>query len=57
MVLAAVVVLLVLVTLFLAFVGFFGRFPEEWEWAGITLAAVGLVMAAPCGGVITVILV
>lgn len=47
MVLAAVVVLFVLVTLFLAFVGFFGRFPEEWEWAGIILAAVGLVTTAP----------
>lgn len=47
MVSAAVIVLFVLVALFLAFVGFFGRFPEEWEWAGIILAALGLVMTAP----------
>ena len=44
---AAVVVLFVLLVLFFAFAGFFGTFPEEWEWAGITLAAVGLVMATP----------
>lgn len=47
MVLAIVIALFFLVVVFLAFVGVFGRFPDQWEWVGIIFAAVGLVMAAP----------
>lgn len=31
----------------IALAGFFGRFPDNWEWIGIVLAGVGLVMAVP----------
>lgn len=47
MVSAIILVVVFLAALFLAFVGVFGRFPDEWEWVGIMFAAVGLVMAAP----------
>ena len=40
-------VLIALVILLLAFVGVFGRFPDNWEWVGIILAGVGLAMASP----------
>ncbi len=36
-----------LLCLFLAFWGFFGRFPDEWEWVAVVLSAVGLVMSSP----------
>jgi len=30
-----------------AFVGVFGRFPDNWEWVGIVLAGWGIAMATP----------
>ncbi len=46
-VLIAAIVLFVLAILCLAFIGIFGRFPDEWEWVGIVLAGVGIAMATP----------
>ena len=40
-------VLLALVILVLAFVGVFGRFPDNWEWVGIVLAGGGIAMGTP----------
>ena len=40
-------VIIVLAILCLAFIGIFGRFPDEWEWVGIVLAGVALAMATP----------
>jgi len=40
-------ILLALVILVIAFVGVFGRFPDNWEWVGIVLAGWGIVMGAP----------
>jgi hypothetical protein len=42
-----VLVLIALVVLVLAFVGAFGRFPDNWEWVGIVLAGIGLAMTSP----------
>ena len=41
------IVIIVLAILCLAFIGIFGRFPDEWEWVGIVLAGVALAMATP----------
>lgn len=41
------IVLVVLGLFSLALRGFFGRFPDNWEWIGIILAGVGLAMGAP----------
>jgi hypothetical protein len=46
-VLVAVIVFFVLAILCLAFIGIFGRFPDEWEWVGIVLAGVAIAMATP----------
>ena len=46
-VLVVAIVLFVLAILCLAFIGIFGRFPDEWEWAGIVLAGMGIAMATP----------
>ena len=40
-------VIIVLAILCLAFIGIFGRVPDEWEWVGITLAGVAIAMATP----------
>ena len=40
-------VIVVLAILCLAFIGIFGRVPDEWEWVGIVLAGVALAMATP----------
>lgn len=42
-----ILVIVVLVIVCLAFIGIFGRFPDEWEWVGIVLAGLGLAMATP----------
>lgn len=42
-----VLIIVVLVILCFSFVGIFGRFPDEWEWVGIILAGVGIVIATP----------
>ena len=41
------IILFVLGFLLLAFRGFFGMFPDSWEWVGIVLAGVGLIMSIP----------
>jgi hypothetical protein len=41
------IILIILGILFFALGGFFGRFPDNWEWVGIVLAGVGLAMATP----------
>ncbi len=38
------IVFIVLGALLFAFQGFFGRFPDNWEWVGIVLAWVGIAM-------------
>ena len=45
--LVATIVLFILAIVCLAFIGIFGRFPDEWEWVGIVLAGVGIAMATP----------
>ncbi len=40
-------VIVVLAILCLAFIGLFGRYPDEWEWVGIVIAGVMLAMATP----------
>ena len=45
--LVAIIVAIVLVILCLAFIGIFGRVPDEWEWVAIVLAGVGIVMVTP----------
>ncbi len=40
-------VIIVLAIICLAFIGIFGRFPDEWEWVGIVLAGVALTMVTP----------
>lgn len=47
MVLSGVIVLLILAIAIMAFLGIFGRFPDNWEWFGIILATMGLVMSTP----------
>ena len=46
-VLLVVILILTLAILCLAFIGIFGRFPDEWEWVGIVLAGIGMAMATP----------
>ena len=46
-VLVALVIIVVLAILSLAFIGIFGRYPDEWEWVGIVLAGVAITMATP----------
>lgn len=41
------IILIILGILFFALGGFFGRFPDNWEWVGIALAGAGLAMATP----------
>jgi hypothetical protein len=45
--LVVVIVAVVLVILCLAFIGIFGRFPDEWEWVAIVFVGVGIAMTAP----------
>lgn len=45
--LLVILVIILLGLLCLAFVGIFGRYPDEWEWIGVILAGVGLAMATP----------
>ena len=40
-------ILIFLGVLFLALKGAFGTFPDNWEWVGIAMAGVGIVMATP----------
>lgn len=47
MVLLLAIILILLGILVFALRGFFGVFPDSWEWTGIVLAGVGIVMAAP----------
>lgn len=47
MLLASGISLTLLVALFFAFWGFFGRFPDQWEWAGFVVGGVGVVMGTP----------
>ncbi len=42
-----IIILFALAILVLAFVGVFGRFPDNWEWVGIILAGWGIAMGAP----------
>ena len=42
-----VIILIIFVILCLAFIGIFGRFPDEWEWVSIVLAGVAITMATP----------
>ncbi len=44
-----IIILFALTIFVLAFVGVFGRFPDNWEWVGIVLAGWGLAMGAPSG--------
>ena len=41
------IVLVLLGALILAFRGFFGSFPDSWQWVGIVLAAVGIMVGVP----------
>ena len=45
--LLVILVIIILALLCLAFVGIFGRFPDEWEWVVVIIAGVGLAMATP----------
>ncbi|MBA7589836.1 hypothetical protein ES708_31928 [subsurface metagenome] len=45
--LVAAIVIFMLAIVCLAFIGIFGRFPDEWEWVGIVLAGVGIAMVTP----------
>src|SRR4030042_7069739 len=42
-----ITILVALAILVLAFVGVFGRFPDNWEWVGIVLAGWGIAMGTP----------
>lgn len=44
---AAIIVICILAILYIAFIGIFGRFPDEWEWVGIVFAGVAIAMATP----------
>jgi len=46
-VLVAGIVAIILAILCLAFIGIFGRVPDEWEWVVIVLAGVGIIMTTP----------
>ena len=41
------IILIVLALILLAMRGVFGGFPAQWEWVGIVLAGVGILMASP----------
>jgi len=41
------IILIILGLLVFALRGFFGAFPDNWEWVGIVLAGVGLAMSVP----------
>ncbi len=43
----AIILVITLFVLVLAFRGIFGEFPDEWQWAGIILAGLALTMAMP----------
>ena len=45
--LLATIVVVVLVAICFAFIGIFGRFPDEWEWVAIVIAGVGIVLVIP----------
>ncbi|MFC2041380.1 hypothetical protein ACFLTY_03545 [Chloroflexota bacterium] len=47
MVILLAIVLIILGVLVLALRGLFGIFPDNWEWVGIVLAGVGLLMSTP----------
>jgi hypothetical protein len=47
MVLLLAIILILLGFLVLALKGVFGIFPDNWEWVGIVLAGVGLLMGTP----------
>ncbi len=47
MALLLAIILIILGILVFALRGFFGVFPDSWEWAGIVLAGVGLAMGVP----------
>lgn len=47
MLLLLAIIFVVLGLLVFALRGFFGVFPDSWEWAGIVLAGVGLAMGVP----------
>ena len=47
MVLLLATILIILGLLLLALRGFFGIFPDSWEWVGIIIAGVGLIMGVP----------
>jgi hypothetical protein len=40
-------VIILLAIVYCAFIGIFGRYPDEWEWIGIIVAGVALAMATP----------
>ncbi len=42
-----IIIIFALAILLIAFIGIFGRFPDEWEWVGVVLAGVGIAMATP----------
>ncbi len=44
---SVIIIVIALVILVLAFVGIFGRFPDNWEWVSIVLAVWGVAMSAP----------
>lgn len=47
MVLLLAIILIILGLLVLSLRGFLGIFPDSWEWVGIILAGVGLIMGVP----------
>lgn len=47
MVLLLAVILIILGLLVFALKGIFGVFPDKWEWVGIVIAGVGLLMGVP----------
>lgn len=47
MVLLLGIALIILALIFFALRGFFGIFPDNWEWFGIVLAGAGIIMATP----------
>ena len=42
-----VIVVVVLAIVCLAFIGIFGRFPDEWEWVAIVFVGVGIALTTP----------
>jgi len=47
MVLLLAIILIILGLLVLSLRGFLGIFPDSWEWVGIILAGLGLIMGVP----------